>query len=94
MIACPKCGSDTQVTETRNVASGTRRRRRCTNANCLFRVTTAELILPVPGRGAPRDPVIVSRQALAELARSLETPTQPVDEDADGDIEPTEEPSP
>lgn len=39
---CPKCGSDSQIIETRLIKSGVvRRRREC--LNCLHRWTTGEL---------------------------------------------------
>lgn len=42
MIACPKCGGTTSVTETRTAGTNVRRRRRC---GCGHRVTTVEVIV-------------------------------------------------
>lgn len=43
MIACPTCGARTAVVETRAVGASTRRRRRCTAAECDGKVTTVEV---------------------------------------------------
>jgi transcriptional regulator NrdR family protein len=48
MIACPLCGSDTTVNETRATPYGARRRRRCRQVSCGGRVTTIEV--PHAGR--------------------------------------------
>lgn len=52
MIACPICGGDTQVTETRDSPSGARRRRRCRSSVCDGLVTTLEVVMDVPDRCA------------------------------------------
>lgn len=72
MIACPKCGSPTGVRETREENGYVRRRRACQNVECGGRVTTFEMIVNDP-RAVP-DPVIVSRRAVAAVARVLEPP--------------------
>jgi len=43
MIACPACGAETRVMETRATGYGARRRRICTDVACGGRVTTLEV---------------------------------------------------
>ncbi len=54
MINCPKCGSPTTVTETRDTKAGSRRRRRCMKIACDYRLTTVEIVIHGGGK-LPRD---------------------------------------
>lgn len=45
MIACPVCGLETQVHETRSRPGSVRRRRRCVSVTCKGRLTTVELVV-------------------------------------------------
>lgn len=81
MLACPACGSPTNVRETRGGTDERylRRRRICSRIECGHRITTFEII--VPDATAVLDPVLVSRKALVALTRSLESVVVDPDED-------------
>jgi transcriptional regulator NrdR family protein len=74
MIACPLCGLETAVIETRRTGGAARRRRKCTDPSCAGRVTTVEVVVDrfhgatelANGRS-----IIVSRRALAKLQRAV-----------------------
>lgn len=66
---CPTCGSGTHVTNTRQNASGIRRRRACVHLTCRGRITTLETV--VPERQATDDYVLVSRKKLLAVAAHL-----------------------
>lgn len=51
MIACPTCGADTTVIETRDTGQYTRRRRACTKA-CTIRLTTVEMVIAATDKTA------------------------------------------
>ena len=74
-IACPKCGGETEVTETRKCDGGLRRNRRCESATCDGRLTTYEVPAPphkAAWRGATSCPlVLVERDKLEELERVI-----------------------
>ncbi len=64
MIACPQCGLDTVVAETRSIGAHNRRRRECVNRH---RVTTIEMIV-ASGRGlALEDMTLIRRSLLVDL---------------------------
>lgn len=65
MIACPRCGGSTSVTETRTNGTNVRRRRRC---GCGHRVTTVEILIPDGPRQATVDLVAVPRTSLQAIA--------------------------
>lgn len=68
MIACPACGADTGVVETRRNGTFARRRRRCVSTQCGHRITTMELIVPNPTRHSSNNDFVVVRRAwLSEL---------------------------
>jgi transcriptional regulator NrdR family protein len=46
VIACPTCGRDSTVYETRSVQGGSRRRRICSDVGCGKRFTTIEVAVP------------------------------------------------
>lgn len=71
-IVCPKCGRETEVTETRKCDGGLRRNRRCESPLCNGRVTTYEVPAPphkAAWRGTPL--VLVERDKLEELERVI-----------------------
>lgn len=45
MIACPRCGKETAVKETRATRGGAKRRRHCTDRQCSGRCTTLEMVV-------------------------------------------------
>lgn len=73
MIACPLCGDETRVTETRSYDQYTRRRRECTRADCRGRVTTAEIVIALDdGRHKPLgDVILMPRRDVDELLEKL-----------------------
>lgn len=73
MISCPLCGAKTRVTETRMSDTSARRRRVCTVATCLGKVTTIEVVVP-EGRGPffGKGSVIVSGLQLKKLRDIVE----------------------
>lgn len=76
MIHCPKCGAETNVTETRSVGEArTRRRRVCKAQLCDGRFTTVEFIWK-GSRGPTPEMVPVAQKklkaALSELLFALE----------------------
>lgn len=69
-IVCPKCGGETEVTETRKCDGGLRRARRC--LTCDGRLTTYEVPAPphkAAWRGRPL--VLIERDRLEELERVI-----------------------
>lgn len=75
MIVCPRCGSETNVTETRTVGvCRVRRRRVCKSPDCPERFTTVEFIWR-GGRGPTPEMLPVSskklKAALSELLAAL-----------------------
>lgn len=74
MIPCPKCGNDTNVTDTRSVGKARIRRRRVCSTGCDEKVTTVEFIWS-GGRGPTPEmqPVSVKKlkTALSELLAAL-----------------------
>lgn len=81
VIACPICGGETSVSETRATFGATclRRRRRCVKLACTGRITTIEV--PVPhtfginrrvstGVKAPENWVVIPRHKLEALSRA------------------------
>lgn len=72
MIACPKCGGPTLVSETRNVGpSRVRRRRVCTAVACGERISTVELPLD-DGARQKQVLAVIPKRALVEAHRALE----------------------
>ncbi len=70
MIACPSCGSDTRVTETRVVAPGqARRRRRCMNAECRQMVTSYEFVVATHSKRIGGEMVLISRSVLEQISK-------------------------
>lgn len=72
MIHCPKCGTDTQVTETRVTGHGARRRRICKSVTCGEKITTLEAIVP---RNTPRDGselIFTTRRKLEQLKDEID----------------------
>lgn len=73
MIACPLCGGDTKVVETRKTKSGARRRRRCDHVGCPGKVTTLEVVMGASDRRAgalilvPRDTLVTMAQTMSKL---------------------------
>lgn len=67
MIACPTCGSETTVLETRDTPNYVRRRRICKDPSCGIKVTTAEVILHQPNRGRGGDLVMVRKADVGRL---------------------------
>jgi hypothetical protein len=74
-VTCPRCGSDTNVTETRAVGtSRTRRRRICSAADCPERFTTVEFIWRGKRGPTPEMLPVSSKKlktALSELLAAL-----------------------
>lgn len=71
-IVCPKCGGETEVTETRKCEGGLRRNRRCVRYACDGRLTTYEVPAPphkASWRGRPL--VLIERDQLEELERVI-----------------------
>lgn len=91
MIACPACGADTQVLDTRPSKTYAKRRRRCVSTQCGQRITTIEMIT----RENPRldgDAVLCRRadlERLFQLAGSLLATATPPSDDNDNQKEPT-----
>lgn len=71
VIACPLCGADTTVAETRSVSNAARRRRACTDPACPGRVTTIELTVPKKRRRWDRPLSIVATSDLAAMHATL-----------------------
>lgn len=72
-MKCPICGHPTtSVTETRETAYGTRRRRRCGNLPCDHRFTTAEFPTPWPAHAMPKGIAIVDLRDLEHLRKVLD----------------------
>jgi len=71
MIACPSCGTQTGVRETRAVDGGIRRRRLC--PKCGHRLTTIEAVVARSGARPGGDVVVVSRKKLRELGDLVAT---------------------
>ncbi len=75
MIACPVCGGETEVTETRTAGNASRRRRRCVVRACEGRVTTYEIPIADPQSvaaiGIGGGVVIVPRRWLEKLETRL-----------------------
>lgn len=69
MIACPKCGADTTVLETRVAPEYARRRRLCKVASCGTKVTTLEAVVDNP-RYRPGGKVVMVRRS--DLDKLLE----------------------
>lgn len=69
MIACPKCGRETTVAETRTIDHYVRRRRHCPSIACGARVTTAEIVIATDAeRSRPLgDIVLVPKRDLEEM---------------------------
>jgi transcriptional regulator NrdR family protein len=63
--ACPLCGGETGVLETRNGVNHIRRRRRCLANGCSGRLTTVEI--EHPGVGKSDDLVVVPRDELERV---------------------------
>lgn len=63
-MKCPKCKDSTEVLETRTIASGIRRRRRCINPHCEHRFTTTEAARHPSAEGA--DDAAIRARALAK----------------------------
>lgn len=66
-IPCPTCGKRSRVIETRQIAVGLRRRRRCQSAACGGRFNTVELVAPA-GRMADQQFAIVAIDQLDRMA--------------------------
>lgn len=69
MIACPRCGRDTHVSETRSSSNAVRRRRICVDVSCGTRVTTLELPVAPNRRFLEQDLAIVRVSDIATLRR-------------------------
>ena len=71
MIACPSCGADSKVIETRKVAvDQARRRRRCCSMACGKKFTTVELPVEGPDKQHQKGIVAtIARRDLEEIAR-------------------------
>lgn len=67
MIACPVCGSETSVLETRASPEYARRRRRCKKVGCGTKVTTVEVIVHNPNQGRGGEIAWVRRANLERL---------------------------
>lgn len=67
-IACPTCGGDTRVSETRSTNQGVRRRRHCLSRECGGRLTTIEFPSPDLRRWAGKKVVLVPIEELDNLA--------------------------
>ncbi len=71
MIACPGCGAESYVVETRTTKVYARRSRRCSDRSCDRRFSTIETIVET-GRGRKmrplRDVVFVPRQDLEKIS--------------------------
>ena len=68
MLACPTCGADSDVIETRNASPQlARRRRMCRSTSCGHKFTTYEIIVSGPANGKLREAVVVSRRTLDQL---------------------------
>ena len=65
MIVCPRCGGDTQVTETRSVGNYKRRRRVCNDVACGGKVTTVEIAVPPGQRNATELSIVPTKGLLA-----------------------------
>ena len=71
MIACPKCGANMSVKETRKASYGTRRRRHCDNLKCDHRETTIEVVVNDERLRSISDPVLISRSELERIREIL-----------------------
>lgn len=71
MIACPSCGADSAVYETRATPGGARRRRVCKDAACGQKFSTIELPLGVPTRDATQDHVVAVPKAYLDKMLEL-----------------------
>lgn len=82
MIRCPDCNADTVVSETRDTATGVRRRRHC--PQCKRKVTTYEFIVLGTDKRPVFDTVMVRRADLAAMHKKLGTmiATEPTEIDA------------
>lgn len=67
MIACPSCGSETSVLETRVATSYARRRRICKSIKCGEKITTMEVVIHNPRNDQGGEIVMVRRDQLARL---------------------------
>lgn len=67
MIACPTCGGDTGVLETRDATAYVRRRRICKNPACGTKVTTVEVVLQDANRRREGAFVMVRRVDVLQL---------------------------
>ena len=72
MISCPLCGAKTRVTETRMSDTSARRRRVCSSAGCLGKVTTIEIVVP-EGRASflGKGSIIIPASKLKKLREAL-----------------------
>lgn len=88
MIACPVCGSETRVTDTRVVnPTCSRRRRVCTARTCPGKITTYEMPLSAESGRAMKDSVLVPKrdiEALRVLVASLATTLEDRDNQDEG----------
>lgn len=80
VIACPVCGSDTTVTETRSTKHGLRRRRHCLVEACGGRLTTLESVVDSAQLRAAGRLVLVPLSALDSLIDQIDglCPRRPV----------------
>lgn len=77
-LRCPVCGSDTGVSETRQLRCSIRRRRYCVDRSCSGRMTTVEIPAPMYGKSQTRSFNLVAvpvadHPDLAIVPRSLIT---------------------
>jgi transcriptional regulator NrdR family protein len=72
MRICPRCGADSRVLETREIelsfGPALRRRRACAR-DCGWRMSTAEL--PLPLVGSVHDPIVVSASLLRRVSDTV-----------------------
>ena len=71
MIACPTCGMNTTVIETRESSTYIRRRRRCVGVKCGARVTTAEFVLPFPLKRPIADDLVIVRRGWLDKLKEI-----------------------
>lgn len=70
-MRCPKCDSDSAVTETRIVAGNNRRRRRCSNIHCDHRFTTIEAIVQSNQKHNDTVVLILPKLTVREMRKAL-----------------------
>lgn len=84
MIVCPHCGVPSEVSETRSVPQGVRRRRQCPKG-CPWRITTVEVAAPQilsHNKATATNLVLVPRKyirTLQSIAQAIALAADPVD---------------